>query len=336
MQGDLKPYVPLHAEAAETSPRHTRFHLERVPHLTSDMLEKDPLEAQALRIESSLNDGSKGDVEREGLGRLPDHLPSVSSLLLFNSTENPYKAYKTLDNLSGKALKLRQEREVDSVAMDVAPGTLMTGLDLPTYGAEQVDFVPVARPVPEVEVPSVLPGLANVATDANYGGGGMSIAPSSVLPDFGTVPATPESTSLSAADASVLPSMDLPSLDAGGMNLSAPTSGSIGAVSAVSAAAPPPPPPPPSNMATPGGGAPPPPPPPPSASASGAPPPPPPPPPSMDDGGAGKSGGLADELAARSKTLRVTQSFFVSLWLFALLTIVAMFSLRRGKSATRE
>ena len=27
----------------------------------------------------------------QGLGRLPQHLPSVSSLLLFNTSENPYK-----------------------------------------------------------------------------------------------------------------------------------------------------------------------------------------------------------------------------------------------------
>ncbi len=97
---------------------------------------------------------------------LPDHLPSVSSLLLFNSGENPYKAYKTLDNLSGKGLKLR-ERATDKKTLDLAPGTLQTGLSLPTYGAEGVDFVPEARPVPELEVASVLPGLANVATDAN-------------------------------------------------------------------------------------------------------------------------------------------------------------------------
>ncbi len=112
-----------------------------------------------------MSQAERGDAEREGLGRLPDHLPSVSSLLLFNSSENPYKAYKTLDNLSGKGLKLR-ERTTDKKALDLAPGTLQTGLSLPTYGAEGVDFVPEARPVPELEVASVLPGLANVATDA--------------------------------------------------------------------------------------------------------------------------------------------------------------------------
>jgi hypothetical protein len=38
-------------------------------------------------------------MEDEGLGRLPHHIPSVGSMLLFNSNINPYKDYQTLDNL---------------------------------------------------------------------------------------------------------------------------------------------------------------------------------------------------------------------------------------------
>ncbi|KAG0729374.1 WASH complex subunit 1 [Chionoecetes opilio] len=40
------------------------------------------------------------DTDREdGLGRLPPHLSSVTSLLLFNTTHNPYKKYMVLDPL---------------------------------------------------------------------------------------------------------------------------------------------------------------------------------------------------------------------------------------------
>ncbi len=35
----------------------------------------------------------------QGLGRLPHCVPSIGSLLLFNSNINPYKDYQTLDNL---------------------------------------------------------------------------------------------------------------------------------------------------------------------------------------------------------------------------------------------
>jgi hypothetical protein len=38
-------------------------------------------------------------MEDDGLGRLPQCVPSIGSLLLFNSNINPYKDYQTLDNL---------------------------------------------------------------------------------------------------------------------------------------------------------------------------------------------------------------------------------------------
>lgn len=38
-------------------------------------------------------------MEDNGLGRLPHNIPSIGSLLLFNSDINPYKDYQTLDNL---------------------------------------------------------------------------------------------------------------------------------------------------------------------------------------------------------------------------------------------
>ena len=38
-------------------------------------------------------------MEDKGLGSLPSNVPSVGTLLLFNSSINPYKDYQTLDNL---------------------------------------------------------------------------------------------------------------------------------------------------------------------------------------------------------------------------------------------
>ena len=42
-------------------------------------------------------------LSREGLGRLPGSLTSVSAMLLFNTSENPYRTYTELDNLAGMA-----------------------------------------------------------------------------------------------------------------------------------------------------------------------------------------------------------------------------------------
>ena len=46
-------------------------------------------------------------MEDEGLGRLPYSVPSIGSMLLFNSNINPYKDYQTLDNLisAGRLVK---------------------------------------------------------------------------------------------------------------------------------------------------------------------------------------------------------------------------------------
>ena len=41
------------------------------------------------------------DEKQEGLGPIPWYLPSISGLLLFNSDENLYKKYRSLDNLAG-------------------------------------------------------------------------------------------------------------------------------------------------------------------------------------------------------------------------------------------
>lgn len=49
-------------------------------------------------------------MEDKGLGSLPHSVPSVGSLLLFNSDINPYKDYQTLDNLisTGRSLTLQE------------------------------------------------------------------------------------------------------------------------------------------------------------------------------------------------------------------------------------
>jgi hypothetical protein len=38
-------------------------------------------------------------MEDQGIGVLPSKIPSIGSLLLFNSDINPYKNYQALDNL---------------------------------------------------------------------------------------------------------------------------------------------------------------------------------------------------------------------------------------------
>ena len=181
------------------------------------------------------------DEAAEGLGRLPAYLPSISSVLLFNSDENPYKQYSSVNNLEGVG---GQDRQQEVTGPSAAPRSIVEGADLPTFSAYQFEYKPVIGDLPTFNLPANLP-LGMIA-DIQFGsadGNLNSIAPSSntlALPN--------------------LSQLALPTLSA------LPTISTLPPVSAASAPAPPPPPPPPAPPA-------------PSASftAPNAPPPPPPP-----------------------------------------------------------
>ena len=66
----------------------------------------------------------------EGLGSLPKHLPSVASLLLFNTAENPYKKYVLLDPLSGAQTKTRDKLIEEVSELSEAPYSILQGEEL--------------------------------------------------------------------------------------------------------------------------------------------------------------------------------------------------------------
>ena len=164
----------------------------------------------------------------EGLGRLPRHLPSVSSLLLFNTDENPYKEYVLLDPLEGAKIKTRDKVEEEN-KLSEAPISITKGEELTRGQQDSMMYVPVMPELPELDVPDMLPQLQYIASDMFYAGDvGDSIAPSLAniaVPDLPNL-ADPEAP---AASAPLSP-------DTGGVDLPA---------------APPPPPPPPVEDAPP-------------------------------------------------------------------------------------
>jgi len=126
--------------------------------------------------------------EQEGLGKLPEFLPSVSSMLLFNSSENPYRKYSTIDNLVSSLLaKERRREKTDDNSLADAPVNLRMPLEWRLDGSkEDLKFKPK---IDESELPAFdfeeLP-LPNIATDlvldmtyANQ----QSIAPSNNILD---------------------------------------------------------------------------------------------------------------------------------------------------------
>ena len=115
----------------------------------------------------------------EGLGSLPKHLPSVSSLLLFNTAENPYKKYVVLDPLSGAMTKTRDKLTEEEHELSEAPITITQGEELGRGPQDSVMYVPPVPELPELEVPETLPHLLYIAADEFYTADvGQSIAPS--------------------------------------------------------------------------------------------------------------------------------------------------------------
>ena len=122
-----------------------------------------------------------GDPEQgEGLGSLPKHLPSVSSLLLFNTSENPYKKYVLLDPLSGAMTKTRDNIIEEENQLTEAPFSIVQGEELGTGPRDSIMYVPIMPELPELEVPETLPHLLHVADEFFTEDVGQSIAPSLV------------------------------------------------------------------------------------------------------------------------------------------------------------
>ena len=143
------------------------------PKLATKAIVRKNTQQQKSAEKSEDNVGEEG----EGLGSLPKHLPSVSSLLLFNTSENPYKKYVILDPLEGVKTKTRDTIKEEEISE--APYTITEGEELLRGTADDVMYKPKMPDLPELEVPLQLPHLPNVADDLFFEADmGQSIAPS--------------------------------------------------------------------------------------------------------------------------------------------------------------
>lgn len=127
----------------------------------------------------------RGEAEAltEGLGRLPPYLPSVSSILLFNSDENPYKKYVSFNNLEGTGGEDRVEQQRE---LAEAPKTIFEGTGLPTFQAMAYEYKPDLGQVPTFALPANLP-LGRLA-DISFG---VSEQVTSIAPSVAHLPQLP-------------------------------------------------------------------------------------------------------------------------------------------------
>ncbi|KUF91336.1 hypothetical protein AM588_10003085 [Phytophthora nicotianae] len=150
--------------------------------------------AEVVELFEKVNEYQKtqqpeADMEKEGLGRLPEYIPSVGSVLLFNSGENPYQKYTSWDNLLGTDYEEEEEKRKE---LAKAPRTIEYGDELPAVHGLNYEFHPSMGTMPDMsaKLPTNLP-LENIADYKYAQENNTSIAPSmfqdKTLPDLPAV-----------------------------------------------------------------------------------------------------------------------------------------------------
>lgn len=99
---------------------------------------------------------------------LPSNISSVSSLLLFNTTENPVQSMSSW-TLAGAVTKthVMLGAETEEKLFD-APLSISKREQLEQQVPENYFYVPDLGQVPEIDVPSYLPDLPGIADDLMY------------------------------------------------------------------------------------------------------------------------------------------------------------------------
>eukprot|EP01096_Ripella_sp_DP13-Kostka_P008620 TRINITY_DN3213_c0_g1_i1.p1 TRINITY_DN3213_c0_g1~~TRINITY_DN3213_c0_g1_i1.p1 ORF type:complete len:504 (+),score=229.16 TRINITY_DN3213_c0_g1_i1:71-1513(+) len=285
-------YKPIFSSHQQQQPTYSKYRLEDLPFTTSTTL-RDPIQDVIIRTETvSVDERQEKTQDWEGLGRLPAQLPSVSSLVLFNTSENPYNLYVTIDNLMGTEY---EAHEKDEAVLPEAPSTLLEGEALQSLGLVEYSYRPSLSDLPTFNLPDTLPELGMVAGDVSFLSLDLpTIAPSAhphMLPTY-----DPAADFLPPPPPAVTPSQS---------QSVPPPPPAVGGPSSSSSSLPPPP-------AQPTGGSAPPPPPPmlsgippptPVASNAGGGPPPPPPPPTPPPIPAGLPPAVAEVVVERSDLL---------------------------------
>ncbi|KAK5582188.1 hypothetical protein RB653_003771 [Dictyostelium firmibasis] len=209
-------------------------------------------------IEKSIDTTSKEIEVKDGLGRIPAQIPSVSNLLLFNTQENPYKKYSnTLDNLSGgdggedDYLIFGDQQSKKKKKLGQAPVTVEKGDSRIDAENVKINYEPGTFEIPVYNFPSVLP-LPNVAENITWAAESQSIAPSqkatlNLLPTYdnansGSAPVNPSS---STGDSNNVNNNNNNNSSAGIMQQPPTSSNAPPPPPPTSSNAPPPPPPPP-------------------------------------------------------------------------------------------
>lgn len=197
----LEEYKSIFSGADDpTAHKRPRYRIQSKHRPLDDSALREKLQCFPVSVTTKRREEDEADEAHEGLGGLPRNISSVSSLLLFNSTENLYKKYVFLDPLAGAVTKTHTtlETEKEQKPFD-APLSIAKRDQLERQTTENYFYVPYLGEVPEIDVPSYLPDLPGIADDLMYSADlGPGIAPSvpaSSMPELPTFCVEPSETS---------------------------------------------------------------------------------------------------------------------------------------------
>lgn len=101
-------------------------------------------------------------IPEEGLGFIPPNINSVTSMLLYNTKENPYDRYVSLDPLNSssnsKAYGL-DKNSTNNMDMEEAPISISNRFNTIKNYADAYFYSPNFGEVPQLDVPIDLPDL---------------------------------------------------------------------------------------------------------------------------------------------------------------------------------
>ncbi|KAL1464135.1 hypothetical protein WDU94_003809 [Cyamophila willieti] len=109
-------------------------------------------------------------VSEESLGKLPGHIESITSCMLFNTSENVYDKYIIVDPLSSKqGVKPASSLQDNVLKMEDAPKSLLQEDDV-LLKKQTFVYSPSVEEIPVIELPVDLPDLMGFADDFRYTG----------------------------------------------------------------------------------------------------------------------------------------------------------------------
>lgn len=131
-------------------------------------------------------EGTNLNEKEDGLGNvLCDRIESITSLLLFNTAQHPYKAQELRDPLEDLDFKkTKKSNMLDESRQEIAnaPESILQGEQSHFSKGESYTFKPKLGTVPDFNVPAFLSELSGVA-DISYAQELPSIAPSNLITD---------------------------------------------------------------------------------------------------------------------------------------------------------